>query len=113
MELSWDKSCRSAGNYQVDEQAAITQLSWQLSSRCAVEIPVTQQALITWLITRLSFSDKVPQQAIGKELSRHESRNQQAIIIELSWDESCSSADQYQADEQAGITQLSWQLSSR
>ena len=75
-------------------------------------------------------------EAIIKELSRHESHNQQAIIMELSYDESCcsdgnkqlsrqelrstagncqaddreescSSDGNFQADEQTGITQLS------
>ena len=62
-----------------------------------------------------------PQEAILKELSRHEPRNQQAIRMELSSDESCcsmaiikqvtrqesrSSAGNCDADEPAGITQL-------
>ena len=54
-----------------------------------------------------------PQEAILKELSRHEPRNQQAISMELSSDESCCSTGNNQARDQAGITQLSWQLSSR
>ena len=54
-----------------------------------------------------------PQEAILKELSRHEPRNQQAIRMELSSDESCCSTGNNQARDQAGITQLSWQLSSR
>ena len=49
---------------------------------------VTVHALITWL----SCTDNVPQLAIMKELSKQESR---------------SSAGNCQADEQAGITQLS------
>ena len=85
----------------------------------------------------LSYTDDVPLEAIFKELSRHESRNQQAIIMELSLtnhaaqlvipkqlrrqelrssagncqaddrQESCSSAGNCQADEQTGITQFS------
>ena len=54
-----------------------------------------------------------PHSAINKELSRHESNGQQAIIMELSCEESCCSAGNNQAAEQAGITQHSWQLSSR
>ena len=50
---------------------------------------------------------------IKKELSRHESNSQLAIIMELSCEESCCSAGNNQAAEQAGITQHSWQLSSR
>ena len=46
-------------------------------------------------------------------LSRHESNSQQAKIMELSCEESCCSAGNNQAAEQAGITQHSWQLSSR
>ena len=46
-------------------------------------------------------------------LHRHESNSQQAIIMELSCEESCCSAGNNQAAEQAGITQHSWQLSSR
>ena len=44
---------------------------------------------------------------------RHEPRHQQAISMELSSDESCCSTGNNQARDQAGITQLSWQLSSR
>ena len=70
---------------------------------------MTDHVLNRWL----SCTGHVPQQAIIKELGRHESHNQQAIIMELSWDETCSSAGNYQAAEQAGITQFSWQLSRR
>ena len=85
---------------------------------------MTDHALITWL----SCTDEVPQEEIIKELSRHESHNQQsiimdlslgnhaallAIIIQMSRHVSCSSHGNYQADEQAGITQLSGQFSSR
>ena len=66
---------------------------------------VTDHEQITWL----SCSDDMPQEAITKELSRHESRNHQAIIMVLSFDESCCSASNHQADEQPEITQLSWQ----
>ena len=69
---------------------------------------VTDHELIPWL----SCTDDVPQEAIIKELSRHESQNQQAIIKNLSCDESCCSAGNNQADEQAGIMQLNWKLSS-
>ncbi|SBO33987.1 hypothetical protein ANAPC4_01424 [Anaplasma phagocytophilum] len=55
----------------------------------------------------LSYTDPVPLKAIYKELSRHESNTQQAIIMELSCEKSCCSAGNNQADEQAGITQLS------
>ncbi|MEC0296278.1 hypothetical protein P8780_20965 [Bacillus subtilis] len=58
-------------------------------------------------------TEQGPQEAILKELSRHEPRNQQAISMELSSDESCCSTGNNQARDQAGITQLSWQLSSR
>src|SRR5574341_430283 len=61
----------------------------------------------------LSYTDHVPLEAINKELSRHESNSQQAIIMELSCEESCCSAGNNQAAEQAGITQHSWQLSER
>ena len=40
-------------------------------------------------------------------------RNQQAISMELSSDESCCSTGNNQARDQAGITQLVWQLSCR
>src|SRR5574340_1653002 len=39
--------------------------------------------------------------SINKELSRHESNSQQAIIMELSCEESCCSAGNNQVDEQA------------
>ena len=64
------------------------------------------------MITWLSCTRDVPQEAITKELSRHESRNQQAIIMDLRCDESCCSAGNHQAAEQAGIRPLSWQFSS-
>src|SRR5574340_717229 len=60
----------------------------------------------------LSYTDHVPLEAINKELSRHESNSQQAIIMELSCEESWCSAGNNQAAEQAGITQHSWQLRS-
>jgi len=53
---------------------------------------VTDQELFTWL----PCTDDVPQEAITKELSRHESHNQQAIIMVLSCDESCCSAGYHQ-----------------
>ena len=86
-------------------------------------VHVTNHVLITWL----SCTDDVPQEAIIKELSRHESRNQQAIM-DLSWGNhaaqlaiikqlrrqtSHGSAGNFHADVQAGITQFSWQLTSR
>ena len=54
-----------------------------------------------------------PQEAIIKELRRHEPCNQQAISMQLSSEESCCSTGNNQAGDQAGITQLSWQLASR
>ena len=70
---------------------------------------VIDHALITWL----SCTNDVPQEALIKELSRPISRNPQAIIMDSSCDESCCSAGNNQAAEQAGITRLSWQKSSR
>src|SRR5574340_1131203 len=58
-------------------------------------------------------TEQGPQEAIFKELSRHEPRNQQAKSMELSSHGSCYSTGNNQAGDQAGITQLSWQLSSR
>ena len=69
--------------------------------------------MITCLNGADHVTDDVPQEAIIKELSRHELPNQQAVIMELSCDESCCSADNNQVAEQAGITQLSWQSSRR
>ena len=69
--------------------------------------------MITCLNGTDHVTDDVPQEAIIKELCRHELPNQQAVIMELSCDESCCSADNNQVAEQAGITQLSWQLSRR
>ena len=57
-------------------------------------------------------TEQGPQEAKLKELSRHEPRNQQAISMELSSDEACCSTGNNQARDQAGITQLSWQLST-
>ena len=59
------------------------------------------------LITCLSCTDDVPHGAIIKELSSHESRNQRENIMDFSCDESCSSAGNNQAAEQAGITRFS------
>ena len=56
---------------------------------------MTDHELVTWL----SGTDDVPQEAITKELSRYESNNQQAIIMDLRCDESCCSAGNYQAAE--------------
>ena len=58
-------------------------------------------------------TEQGPQEAIIKEISSQEPRNKQAISMELSSDESCCSTGNNQARDQAGITQLSWQLSSR
>src|SRR5574337_864460 len=49
----------------------------------------------------LSYTDHVPLEAINKELSRHESNSQQAIIMELSCEESCWSAGNNQAAQQS------------
>ena len=68
---------------------------------------------ISWGGPRQVAPEQGPQEAILKELSRHEPGNQQAISMELSSDESCCSTGNNQAGDQAGITQLSWQLSSR
>src|SRR5574337_628307 len=57
-------------------------------------------------------TEQGPQEAILQELSRHEPRNQQAISMELSSDESCCSTGNNQALDQAGITQHRWQLST-
>ena len=51
------------------------------------------------LIILLSYTDHVPLEAINKVLSRHESNSQQAIIMELSCEESCCSAGNNQVDE--------------
>ena len=64
---------------------------------------VNDHALTTWL----SCTHDVPQEAIIKELSRIESRNYQAKIMGLSCEESCCSAGNNQAPEQAGITWVS------
>src|SRR5574341_1485073 len=50
--------------------------------------------------SRQVATEQGPQEAILKELSRHEPRNQQAISMELSSDESCCSAGNNQVDEQ-------------
>ena len=65
-------------------------------------------ALIMWLIMRwsclLSYTDHVPLEAINKELSRHESKSQQAIIMELSCEESLGS----QIVRHDWATELNW-----
>ena len=50
---------------------------------------------------------------ILKQMSSQESPAQLANIKQMSRQESCRSAGNYEADEHAGITKLSWQLSSR
>ena len=62
---------------------------------------------------RQAVTEQGPQEAILKELSRHEPRNQQAISKKLSSDDSRCSKGNNQARDLAGITQLSWQFSSR
>src|SRR5574341_977012 len=50
----------------------------------------------------LSYTDHVPLETINKELSRHESNSQQAIIMEHSCEESCCSAGNNQVTDQEG-----------
>ena len=59
-----------------------------------------------------SNRDVVQKSALYTKIT-NESNSQQAVIMELSGEESCCSAGNNQAAEQAGITQHSWQLSSR
>ena len=93
-------------------QALITWLIKSRSRDCACTDDVAVRALITCLSGSVA-TEQGPQEAILKERSRHEPRNQQAISMELISDESCRSTGNNQARDQAGITQLSWQLSSR
>src|SRR5574339_942486 len=60
----------------------------------------------------LSYTDHVPLEAINKELSRHESNSQQAIIMELNCEESCCSAGNNQAAEQARSEEHTSELQS-
>ena len=66
---------------------------------------MTEQALITWL----SCTDLVSLGAIFKELAGTNHAAQQAIIKELSRQESRSSVGNNHRAEQAGINQLSGQ----
>src|SRR5574340_1302802 len=59
-----------------------------------------------------SYTDHVPLEAINKELSRHESNSQQAIIVELTCEESCRSAGNNQAAEQARSEEHTSELQS-
>ena len=70
------------------------QLRWQASSRGAARNHAAQLAII-------------------KQMSRQVSPAQLANIKQMNRQESLRSAGNYEADEQAGITKLTWQLSSR
>ena len=59
------------------------------------------------IVKEMTGRNRAAQLEIFKQMSRHEPRNQQAINMELSSDESCCSTANNQARDQAGITQLS------
>src|SRR5574340_1704550 len=61
-------------------------------------------------IYTLSLHDALP--ILNKELSRHESNSQQAIIVELTCEESCRSAGNNQAAEQARSEEHTSELQS-
>ena len=50
------------------------------------------------------------QMASNKQMSRQVFRAQLSIIKQMSWQVSCGSAGEYQADEQAGVPRLSWRV---
>ena len=114
MELTSEKSCCSAGNNQVDEQAGITQhrwqlsrrrqagivqLSWKLSSRWAGSNHAAQQALITWLSMhysrRWSHTYHVTDHALIMWLIMHWSRGCHALItwLDIHWSRAWSCTD--------------------
>ena len=82
--------------------------NWDFLGKLTFLVPAMIMTYYTVMAT-----EQGPQEAILKELSRHEPRNQQAISMELCSDESWCSTGNNQARDQAGITQLSWKLSSR
>ena len=53
------------------------------------------------------------QMASNKQMSRQVFRAQLSIIKQMSWQVSCGSVGEYQADEQAGVAGLSSRLSGR
>ena len=62
-QMSRQESRRSAGNYQADEHAGITQLSWQLSSRGAGGNHAAQLAVIKQISRQKSRSSAQNNQA--------------------------------------------------
>ena len=130
----------SAADYQKDEQAGVTRLNWPHSSRRAGRCHAAQLAIIKKMnrqvsldsavdyqkneqagVTRLTWSQSIrragrcrgAQLVYIKQMSRHLSCGSVFIIKQMNWQVSRGSAGHSQADEQAGVTRLSWRISSR
>ena len=84
----------SAGEYQADEQAGAARFSWRFSGRRAGRCRGAQLASI-------------------RQMSWQVSRGSLAIIRQMSKQVSLGSAGDYEADEQAGVSRLSWRISGR
>ena len=102
--MSRQVSRGSAGEYQADEQAGVALLSWRVQA--------DEQAGVARLNWRVSGSEAgrchIAQLASIRQMSRHVSHSsaddfqavEQAGVAGLTGD--------YQADEQAGVARVSW-----
>ena len=93
-QMSRQVSRGSAGVYQTDEQAGVTQLSWPQSSRRAGRCHAAQLAIIKQMSRQVSRGSAVDYQA-----------DEKVGVTRLSWPS--------QAEEQAGVARLSWRISNR
>ena len=93
-QMSRQVSRGSAGHYQGDDQAGVEQLRWRLSGRRAGRWRAVQLAYIKQRAGR----SRAAQLETIKQMSRKVSRG---------------SGGDYQADEQAGVSQLCCRLPSR
>ena len=92
--MSRQVSRGSAGEYEADEQAGVVRLSWRVSGRRAGRCRAAQRVSIR----QMSRPVHVAHLANIRQMNRQVSRG---------------SAGEYQADEQAGVAQLSWRVSGR
>ena len=76
-QMSRQVSCGSAGDYQADEQAGVTQLSWPQSSRRAGRCRAAQLAIIKQMSRLVSRGSAVDYEA-----------DEQAGVTRLSWPQS-------------------------
>ena len=92
--MSRQVSQGSSVEYHADEQAGVPLLSWRVSGRFFGRCRGAQLVRI-------------------RQMSRRVSRGSAGVIKQKSTQVSRGSAGQYQADEQVGVTGLSWRVTSR